>query len=468
MLLQKTLVVVSFVCCIYFLPYAEPPQASEPYNESYVLTISSCHYLEDVQRFTSHEFLVCISSECLSQDTGFTFTGRYNLSSHVFPLSTPANRTIVLTFDVFELFENNTIPCDIQKDPGVGSATVVFDTFTGQWTGDDACGDDSGYGRLNGCDDASYNSFEQDFELCFSIDVVDPDGDGIPQWTEEQLYGTDPTVNDADRDDDADQVPLSWEWRYGYDPFTFDDHTTLDPDQDGLNNYEEYRVSLWDSDPYRKDIYLELDQMQPAPGTPGFFVPLSTTVQVYQTFAQRNIVFHVDSGCMGGGEILPYDSVVWIGEERRYYHQYFLHDDPGNWRRGVFRYALYVHDHRPIKGMEFPGENPLTRFFKPGLNSYVIATQFFQDYTFTQHACIMLHELGHTLGIYMGNPPGCDNQLMRIPFSLQHLLFRNYRSVMNYDYTYKILDYSDGSHGFGDYDDWGNIDLTFFQPDGAE
>jgi hypothetical protein len=34
---------------------------------------------------------------------------------------------------------------------------------------------------------------------------------------------------------------------------------------------------------------------------------------------------------------------------------------------------------------------------------------------------------------------------------------------MNYRYTIHILDYSDGSHGKRDYDDWGNIDLTWFE-----
>jgi hypothetical protein len=34
---------------------------------------------------------------------------------------------------------------------------------------------------------------------------------------------------------------------------------------------------------------------------------------------------------------------------------------------------------------------------------------------------------------------------------------------MNYQYTYRIFDYSDGTHGWGDYDDWGNIDLTYFE-----
>ena len=34
---------------------------------------------------------------------------------------------------------------------------------------------------------------------------------------------------------------------------------------------------------------------------------------------------------------------------------------------------------------------------------------------------------------------------------------------MNYDYKYKILDYSDGSHGRGDFDDWSNLDYDFFK-----
>jgi hypothetical protein len=34
---------------------------------------------------------------------------------------------------------------------------------------------------------------------------------------------------------------------------------------------------------------------------------------------------------------------------------------------------------------------------------------------------------------------------------------------MNYQYNYNIFDYSDGSHGRGDHEDWANIDLTYFE-----
>lgn len=413
-------------------------------------------------------FFVHINSSCVPSDYEFPFTGRYNLSGFSIPLNSTLERYIPIIFEVYEIIDEAYLPCDLDSKAGIGSSEIFFDTYTGHWTGEDQLDDASGYGRLNGCDDGSYDLFERDFELCFSLDVVDPDGDAIPRWVEENVYGTDPLMNDANRDDDNDGVPLLWEWRYGYDPLTYDDHRHIDPECDGLNNYEEYLVSAWHSDPFRKDIFLELDQMELASEDPGFFVPLNTTIQVYQTYAKRNIVFHVDDGCMGGGEILPFDSMVWFGEEKKYYKEYFLHNDPNNWRRGVFRYALYVHDHYPIHGLEFPGENTLLRYYKPGLNSYVIATQSYNKNSFYKHACIMIHELGHTLGIYIGHPFGCDNQLMKNPFSLQRILFKNYESVMNYRYIYEILDYSNGSHGFGDYDDWGNMDLTFFQPDGAE
>jgi hypothetical protein len=461
----------SLIILIAFALLCPPVHAqndTEDYSESYVLTVKWCHYLEFVHEFTNHTFLVKILSNCTPSGSEFKFTGRYHFTDISFTLNSSTERYMNINFEVYEIIDDVPFPCDLNKEKGIGFTEILFDSYTGYWTRDDQLGDESGYGRFNGCDDASFETFERDFELGFSIDVIDPDGDAIPRWIEENVYETDPLINDANRDDDQDEIPLFWEWKYRYDPFRYDDHRDIDSENDGLTNYEEYLVAQWDSDPFRKDIFLELDQMEPGPDKNGYMISPNTTIMVYQTYAQRNIMFHVDDGCMGGGEILPFDAMVWFGEEKKYYNSYFLHNDPNNWRHGVFRYGLYVNDHFPIRGMEFPGENTILQFFKPGLNSYVISTEGFRRRSFADHACIMLHELGHTLGIYMGHPPGCDNQLMRNPFSLQRIIFKNYQSVMNYLYTYEILDYSDGSHGFGDYDDWGKMDLAFFQPVGAE
>ena len=74
-----------------------------------------------------------------------------------------------------------------------------------------------------------------------------------------------------------------------------------------------------------------------------------------------------------------------------------------------------------------------------------------------------MHELGHTLGIFGNRPPGCDDQGGKYPWQLGWWLNRPYKSCMNYGYTYYLVDYSDGSRGKRDFDDWHNIDLQHFE-----
>jgi hypothetical protein len=74
----------------------------------------------------------------------------------------------------------------------------------------------------------------------------------------------------------------------------------------------------------------------------------------------------------------------------------------------------------------------------------------------------MMHELGHTLGIWGWNQPGCDNW-DAVWFKKDFFKYKNYRSCMNYAYTYLLVDYSDGTHGRNDCSDWDMIDLTLFQ-----
>jgi len=442
-------------------------QKNENYIEKIKITIFKCNYLEYIQEFSNHSFLIKINIPIKNLISEFTITNRYNFSNLSIDLGSVCVRYFKIRFEVYEIIKNDLLTCDLNIKQGIGFADIIFDSFTGFWLGDDQIGDPSGYGRFNGCDDGSFYEFERDFELCFSIDIIDPDNDHIPRWYEENIYHTDPYVDDSCCDDDLDKISLFWEYRWEYDPFEYENHTDLDPDNDGLSNYEEYIVSNWNSDPFCKDMFVELDQMELGPDNNSFFVSNITKIMLYQTYAKRNIIFHIDDGCMGEGEIIPFDSMLWLGEEKKYYEKYFLKNDKNNWRRGVFRYALFVNDHFLIKGLEFPGENSLIFFYKPGLNSFVISTKAFSRRNDFEIACIIMHELGHTLGMCMGRPLGCDNQLMRLPFNIQKYIFKNYKSVMNYMYAFKILDYSDGTHGFADFDDWDYIDLTYFQPEGA-
>lgn len=74
-----------------------------------------------------------------------------------------------------------------------------------------------------------------------------------------------------------------------------------------------------------------------------------------------------------------------------------------------------------------------------------------------------MHETGHTLGIYRSNTPGCDNPYTYTPWHKNWFKYRNYKSCMSYRYVYRIVDYSDGSRGKNDWDDWSRIDFTLFQ-----
>jgi hypothetical protein len=82
----------------------------------------------------------------------------------------------------------------------------------------------------------------------------------------------------------------------------------------------------------------------------------------------------------------------------------------------------------------------------------------------------VMHELGHSLGLMPDTcTEGIDNRSHLQPGftrerreSAEH--WENYMSCMNYDkFSKYFLGYSDGSNGVRDHDDWGAIDLTYFQ-----
>lgn len=379
--------------------------------------------------------------------------------------------------------------CDIDNNiddyPKSYDLDLVYSIKTGHWFGDDYISppegywgypDLSGYGRANGCDDNSIYQNDRDCEIWFDIYQNDYDGDGIPYWVETNVYHTDPTKDNRGEDADEDGVPIEWEWKWGhyffrhwwndeiediwfYDPFTPENHSSLDPDGDSLNNVEEYLTSQWGSDPFRKDLFIELDQMAAGPdGEPPSMLPNDSKELLRTAYDKHNIVYHLDDGCMGGGEIIPFVAEV-SGRKLRedYYNKYFLHYGENEWRRGIFHYAVVVYD--------------------AGFNGYAIRRDmwqisskyieqkcrqlFFVDRSIV-YASVFMHETGHSLDI---SNPGVDNPDTIYPWKLDYWKYTPYKSCMNYRYTYILVDYSDGSHGKNDFDDWHDLDLTFFDYD---
>ena len=286
-------------------------------------------------------------------------------------------------------------------------------------------------------------SWEIDYEL-FNVEINNS------RYVEIELPGP---------DSDNDHVPDWWEEKWGYDPFSWDDHKNLDPDEDGLNNVEECFTDKWDSNPFHKDVFLEFDWVEAKnPNSASNKPPDDYVDKIKGVFEKQNITLHVDLGNLEGGEEIPYIVHFSYADLRDLYWEYFLHNNLNNPRKGIFHYCL-VCDYGAGPGFAFVGWNHL--------DSFQISAQALQEGQplFSRGRLIVagaLHELGHTFGLTVDDHGGIDNMIAK-PFTMQLWKYLSYKSCLNYMYTYIIINFSDGSHGKGDFDDWNNLDFTFFK-----
>jgi hypothetical protein len=345
---------------------------------------------------------------------------------------------------------------------------IEYDYRTGRWHGDDNFQDKDGYGHYLG----------EDYEIWFNIYQADLDHDGIPYWTEVNILNTDPSADDRIFDPDEDGVPTSWEWRWGYDPNTWNDHLNLDPDFDGIENIEEYQMRKYFADPYQPDMYIETDGMQKKGilDTTHIFFKESQQI-IIEKFAQNGIYVYIDDGwedgpVNGGGEMLPFiqmiDDVVG-GQILGFYNHNFADE-----RKGIFRYMIVANRLgwcTPSKYNSYDSllvSNGLRMTFKTQM-------AFTPRYQRVGLAKAVLHELGHSLGLMPELFKGVD---IMPPASVRYpnmdkgeynQYLDNYHSIMNYQYIWrdrKLIDYSHGDSGNPhDQNDWGHIYLPSFQVD---
>ncbi len=362
---------------------------------------------------------------------------------------------------------NHDVFCDISPDKGSSDdgrdAEITYSIKTGHWTGDDALEDKSGYGRLSGTDDGTIYENDNDAEIWFDIYQNDYDEDTIPYWTEVNTYHTNPEIKNTG-DPDNDKIPVEWEYKWNYNPFTYENHEKTDPDGDSINNYEEYLTSEWFSDPYRKDIFVEMDRMTDGPNGEQIYFSEAAKELIQTAFDRQNIVYHLDMGEMGGYDLIPFDELTTYNwghnasnnELQQIYNDYFLHRNNSNWRRGVFHYGVVINQCSLANGNMFRS------------NAYQISSagleEKYNTYPFLDkdiiYASAYMHELGHTLNF---NPiPGHDDE-SKTPWQIGYWKNRPYKSCMNYAWMYILVDYSDGSRASPDIDDWSRIDYDFFE-----
>jgi len=345
---------------------------------------------------------------------------------------------------------------------------LTYDYRTGQWDGDDYFKDSDGYGHFLG----------ESVEIWFNMYQSDYDHDGISYWTEVNVLGTDPMVDDSELDPDNDGVPTSWEWEWGYDPHTWDDHKNLDPDIDGIENIEEYKMRKRFANPYQPDIYIETDGMQKKNLFDLSHVFHEDSQQmIIERFAQHGINVYIDDGwpdgpINGGGEMLPFideiDEVV--GGQIASFYQHNFPDE----RKEIFRYVVIANK----KGWNTPSEynkyDTILVFSGRKLNikNFLAVTPRLRSILLAKG---VLHELGHSMGLLPYTFPGNDImspvgiRYPNMPEEEYEKYLDQYHSIMSYNYIYrdrKLFDYSDGSNGAPyDQNDWNHLFLPSFQSD---
>ncbi len=264
-----------------------------------------------------------------------------------------------------------------------------------------------------------------------------------------------------EKDTDSDGIPDSWEEKYGYDKNRWDDHANLDPDDDALNNFEECYTDKYGSDPFYKDIFIEVDWLQSQDSGSSNKLPQEYINEAVSIFKKHEINLHIDVGSLGGGQEIPTKSSPTFADLRDLYWDYFLENNLDNPRKGIFHYALIMNDNdETYGGFVFVGWDHL--------DSTGVCIQRLQEKHKKSDKGFLIisgiiHELGHQMGLIIDDFDGIDNDETPKIITEQAWKYRNYKSIMNYRYVYKILDYSDGTHGKGDFDDWGNLDFSFFK-----
>jgi len=374
-----------------------------------------------------------------------------------------------ITLTIVEKITTRKIIRKTTKDVERDSITIKYDYRTGRWTGDDYFGDQDGYGHYLG----------KTFEVWFNVYQMDSDNDFIPYWVEVNVLGTDPRRDDTYRDPDEDGCPTAWEWKWGYDPFSWDDHEKLDPDVDGIENIEEYKMERWLANPFYQEVYVEVDSVS---GKGRLDPPTrlyeESAEAITEKYAEHHISLFFDTGwpngpINGGGQLLPYYASLSqdSGLILEYYNNYFPDE-----RKGIFRYMVFSQK----GGYNHPAKNniydctviphdPLLPYkpLKGIKNFFMFGVVPTKRGNRVQLAAGIMHELGHSIGIGVSPFEGVDNMSYGLPrFPNKNYLYKDYRSVMNYQciYEFSVLDYSDGRNGPPyDQNDWQKIFVAGFQ-----
>ena len=339
----------------------------------------------------------------------------------------------------------HTNPCDLVKNFGTGSLMSIS---ASQSIAPDIAGYPNGLKLFSmNSSGITYPSGYEGIVVPNSAATTDYDDDGLTT-AQEQSQNTSDAKKDSDGDGLNDLVESQWY-----------------PDYDEVFCDTSTPKNCADPNPTKKDIYVEIDWMYDASSS-RLLKPTSTQLGILTAlYNDHDILFHADTGQYGGGEVLL-----------SYIHTLKLAPDPlipdasdlkasnfSTARENIWRYMIYGYEFSDTPGSSGSAEASGDDIFISGGLVEDNQNTVSKDRAV---AGTMAHEIGHTLCLspalaYIEQPVECiyggiDNKTNKPA---------NYESVMNYRYQLTDeddmgrVDYSDGSHGVGDHNDWSAISV---------
>lgn len=218
-------------------------------------------------------------------------------------------------------------------------------------------------------------------------------------------------------------------------------------------------------DPTTKDVYVENDWMEKT-GSGAFSGQLSGSQvnSLKPSFLSKNIKLHVDTGQLGGGNEVPYNSSIYFQPQSGQV-DFYDYKEGGDGvsrqfntnRHDIYHYLLTGNtysDSPGSSGAAYGGDDDL--FISYGLIKD--NPSFYSDFNTAISGSVM-HELGHNLCLttdangvdYGGQPASCRYS------GIDVFAPASYASVMNYTNQFYQTDYSAGINSPDDHDDWSAI-----------
>ncbi|DAC72334.1 MAG TPA: hypothetical protein DSN98_05580 [Thermoplasmata archaeon] len=428
---------------------------------------SDCAFINIINCILNHNG---VGVNLLNSTSSFIDHCNFSLNTHFACRFKESASGIVLTNNIFTqnlryalYSENSTFTvswCNLyrNKNYGLYAKSSVIDASYNWW------GARSGpaHTGLTKADRGTLNPREIIYKpwLTFPMPDIGPDWDVNKTFPKPTYTDSWPEhISFLDPDTDGDGAPDGWEIKWGYNPAVWDDHYHLDPDNDSLNNIEECYMDPYGANPFTKDVFLEFDWTKSLTTNATNKPPAQEITQMIDAFARQNITLHVDTGELGGGEEIPSRSFISDAEIINLYWDYFLHNDLNNPRQRIFHYGI-ICDYSEGAGFAVIGWAHLNSFI---IGAQILAEKFPRYTRGWLATAASMHEVGHTFGLIVTKYNGIDNHLTPKPIYKEFWQYLQYKSLMNYLYTYAIMDFSDGSHGRGDYNDWGALDFSFFK-----